>query len=292
LAGKLERLDMSMTSFVERFNSLAAARSPFCLGLDPSSESLAAWGLPDNASGLEAYCTTILESAGQSLTLLKPQSAFFERFGSAGIRVLESVITECRANSTLLLLDVKRGDIGSTMEGYAQAYFGEGSPMQVDAMTVTPYLGINALLPVIDKAAAVGGHVFVVVASSNPEGIELQSARLDGVPLYQKLAEDLAGINTTRHPQARPCGAVVGATRSDLPLHFYETLGNTLLLCPGVGQQGASVADLLRLPSPRSIIPTASRAVSAAGKDKAAIRAAIDLLQEQAMQLWLRNATD
>jgi orotidine-5'-phosphate decarboxylase len=277
---------MRNSSFVDRFNTLAAERSPFCLGLDPTPSTLASWGLSDDVSGLKTFVSFYLDCIGDELAVLKPQSAYFERFGAAGIAVLEQVFKEVRNRGTLVILDAKRGDIRPTMEGYADAYFGEGSSLQVDALTVTAYLGFDALAPVIERAALAGGHVFVVVASSNPEGRALQAAQIDGMPIYRHLGNHIVAVNNETYPDARPCGAVVGATRTDLPADWLQSLGDTLLLSPGIGRQGATIADMSHRPYPKSIIPTASRSVSDAGLDRQAFGAALRAAKADAAVLW------
>lgn len=276
-----------MVSFIERFETLADDRSPFCLGLDPTSEILRAWGCPDTVVGLERFCAQVADSAAGRVALVKPQSAHFERLGPDGLSVLREVMAAFRAKQTLVLLDVKRGDIAETNAGYAQAFLGADSPYGADAVTVSPYLGFDALKPFLDRAVEAGAAVFVVVASSNPEGKALQAASLpDGRMVAEALADDIAAYNAD-HGGTGPAAAVVGATRDDLPSSFFERLGGALVLAPGLGAQGAEIGSLpsgLQAIS-RQLIPSASRSLLKAGPDRASFLAAIDANCEAARPL-------
>ena len=155
----------------------AVARAgPLCAGIDPSGALLDRWGLPDSADGLRSFGLSCVEAFAGTVPVIKPQVAFFERWGSAGIGALESVIVAAREAGLLVIADAKRGDIGSTMEAYASAWLDPASPLAADAVTLVPYLGIGALRPAIDLAAASGRGAIVVVRSSNPEGRSIQEA--------------------------------------------------------------------------------------------------------------------
>lgn len=166
-----------MESFGARLHRAVAERGPLCVGIDPHPGLLARWGLDDDVHGLERFADTVVEALGDRVAVVKPQSAFFERFGSRGVAVLESTIRQLRLAGSLVLLDVKRGDIGSTVAAYASAYLEPSSPLHVDAVTVSPYLGVGALAPMFDMATAQGGGVFVLALTSNPEGAAVQRAR-------------------------------------------------------------------------------------------------------------------
>src|SRR5262249_15624999 len=141
-----------MATFGERLATAVRERGPLCVGIDPHPELLVRWGLPDSAEGMEIFATTVVNALGDRVAVLKPQSAFFERFGSAGIVVLESTIRQSRALGALVLLDVKRGDIASTAQAYAEAYLDPASPVYADAITVSPYLGLGSLAPMLAEA--------------------------------------------------------------------------------------------------------------------------------------------
>ncbi|MEU0572799.1 orotidine-5'-phosphate decarboxylase, partial [Nonomuraea sp. NPDC005983] len=149
---------------------------PLCVGIDPSPALLNAWGLDDSPAGLERFSRTVADAVSDVAAVVKPQSAFFERWGSRGIAVLEGVIADLRDAGTLVLLDVKRGDIGSTMAAYAEAYLDHGSPLAADAVTLSPYLGFGSLEGAIASAVANDAGVFVLARTSNPEAAELQAA--------------------------------------------------------------------------------------------------------------------
>ena len=271
-------------TFREKFTERADQHSPFCLGIDPSSEILSAWGFADDPQGLRDFCDRLGAWLGDDLALAKPQSACFERFGAAGALVLEQLIEDLRAAGVLTILDVKRGDIASTNESYAQAFFGASSPMAVDAMTTHPFLGFADLMPLLDAAQQRGGMVFVVAASSNESGMALQSARLastadggGGVSLTRALAVQIAA-----HEAA---GAVVGVTRKDLTSDDFAAFGDSLVLTPGIGAQGGDFAALERFGNQRNLIPTASRQVFREGANKTGFLDALKRHQEAAFRL-------
>lgn len=273
-----------MTGFAARFARLGAARSPLCLGLDPSAELLAAWGLNDDAEGLKRFCGTVLEAAGDSLAVVKPQSGFFERLGPAGLAELAAAARAIRDRGALCLIDAKRGDVASTMEGYAHAVFGEGG-FDADAVTVNAYLGFAALRPIFDRAAAQGGAVFVVVHSSNPEARALQSARrADGRTVAEALADGVAAFNAALGGGVGPVGAVVGATINEADADLIGRLPNALILAPGVGVQGASLAGVAArfAPAAGRVLPSVSRAILRAGPSVGGLREAMARHREAA----------
>jgi len=265
-------------SFAQRFARLADERSPFCLGVDPSKDLLARWGLPDTAQGLSDFCERIADAAGDTVAVVKPQSAFFERHGPAGLQTLQALMKRFKAAGTLALLDVKRGDIGSTMDAYAETVFGAGSAYEADAATFSAYLGLGALVKTIERARASGACAFLVVRSSNPEGTSLQtSTGADGRTVAEVLADGLRELNEKAGAGVLPAGAVMGATLPASDRGVVERLGGALMLTPGIGAQGAGFDDLKRLFAGREaqIIPTATRSVLEAGPDVASLRAAI-----------------
>ena len=273
-------------SFGDRLCERVAATSPLCVGLDPSSSLLEKWGLADSANGVEAMARTTLEAVANEAAAVKPQVAYFERHGSAGIAALERVIAEARSLGLLVVADAKRGDIDATMTAYGEAWLAEGSPLAADALTVTAYLGLGAMAEVFALARATGRGLFCVVASSNPEGRLLQEAiTLPGESVEASLLGELAAENQRqREDGARvgSFGAVVGATRTagSLPL---ASLGGPFLV-PGVGAQGATPKDvgaLFRGMSPHSVLVNASRSILAQGPGGAAVqRAAAELAEE------------
>src|SRR6202050_4808249 len=167
-------------SFAERFAAVRDAHGPLVLGADPHGPLLARWGLTDDAGGLERFTDIVLAAAAGSVGLVKPQSAFYERHGWRGIRTLTRLTAEARSAGLLVILDIKRGDVGSTNDAYAEAYLGKGAPLAADAITVHPYLGFAAMSSFVARAHESGSCVLVVTRSSNPEGRLVQSAVVPG----------------------------------------------------------------------------------------------------------------
>ena len=277
-----------MPSFVSRLSRRIKDHSPLCVGIDPSASVLNACGLPDSAAGALEFGKRVLTAARFEVAIIKPQSAFFERFGSPGVAAMEELTALARAREVLVLLDCKRGDIDTTGAAYAAAYFAPSTPLRVDAVTTHPYLGLGALHPFIDFAVKHDGAVFVVVRSSNPEGFELQTARLaNGETVAQNLCRQIGALNHKYAAAAvGPVGAVVGATCEDATAALAD-LPTSFILAPGVGAQGATMSDVLaRMGAARSrVLPTVSRAILANGSAEADLRSSIRTLQEQARQL-------
>ncbi|MBQ1037626.1 orotidine-5'-phosphate decarboxylase [Micromonospora zamorensis] len=265
-----------MESFGSRLHRAVDERGPLCVGIDPHPGLLARWGLADDLQGLDRFTQTVVEALGDRVAVVKPQSAFFERFGSHGVAILESTIRQLRDAGSLVLLDVKRGDIGSTVSAYASAYLDPSSPLYVDAVTASPYLGVGSLAPMFELAAQHGGGVFVLALTSNPEGAAVQRARTaDGRTVAQTVIDEISQLNRGATPLGS-FGLVVGATIGDTG-HDLSGVGGPLL-APGLGAQGAGAADLRTVfgSSLGSVLPSYSREVLSAGPDVAALRAAAD----------------
>jgi orotidine-5'-phosphate decarboxylase len=260
--------------FGARVTTAVSLRGPLCVGIDPHTSLLDQWGLPADAGGLERFAMTCVEAFADEVAVVKPQSAFFEAHGSAGVAVLERLIEACRSAGTLVLLDVKRGDIGSTMAAYAQAYLGEGSPLAADAITVSPYLGFGSLDPALDLAEQTGRGVFVLALTSNKEGPQVQRATDEnGVSVAQTMVDEAAARNAGASPLG-PVGLVVGATVGRTELDLSKLNGT--ILAPGFGAQGAGVADLRTVfgPSLKHVLPSSSRDILKHGPDVSALRTA------------------
>jgi orotidine-5'-phosphate decarboxylase len=254
---------------------------PLCVGIDPHVSLLDAWGLPDSAEGLRRFALTVLEAVGGRVAAVKPQSAFFERHGSAGVAVLEEVVAAGRDTGTLVVMDAKRGDIGSTMGAYADAYLRDGSPLAADALTVSPYLGFGSLAPAVKAALATGRGLFVLALTSNPEGPAVQHARdAEGVAVADRVARSAAESNAAELARAGgdlgSIGLVVGATTGDSAQRLGVDLAAVRgpLLAPGVGAQGAGPAELAAVfgPARSAVLASSSRGVLAAGPDPRALR--------------------
>lgn len=262
-------------TFGDRLAASVETRGRLCVGIDPHPGLLGDWGLPDDVSGLERFAMTAVEAMAEEVAVLKPQSAFFERHGSAGIAVLEQVIAECRARGALVLLDVKRGDIGSTVQAYADAYLATGSPLAVDAVTASPFLGTGSLDPLIDTALANDAGVFVLALTSNPEGHQVQHAvSADGRTVSAQVLAAVAARNAGVDGLGS-VGAVVGATVDCPPDVTPATLDVAgPLLVPGIGAQGGTVDDVRRIfgPAVRNVLPSSSREILGAGPDPGRLR--------------------
>lgn len=263
-----------MTPFGTRLAEAVAARGPLCPGIDPHPELLTAWGLPVSVQGLRRFADICVEAFG-GFAIVKPQVAFFEAFGANGLSVLEECIAGLRAAGVLVLADAKRGDIGSTMAAYARAWVGD-SPLAADAVTASPYLGFESLRPLLDTAAAHGRGVFVLAATSNPEGASVQLATAGGRTVAQTVV-DAAAAENRANASAGPgsVGVVIGATLSELP-DLSEFDGP--VLAPGLGAQGGRPEDLGRLGA--RVLPAVSREVLRAGPDVAAVRARAEQLRD------------
>lgn len=265
-----------METFGERLHAAVAERGPLCVGIDPHASLLARWGLSDDIAGLEHFARTVVDALADRVAVLKPQSAFFERFGSRGVAVLESTIRQSREAGALVLLDVKRGDIGSTMAAYADAYLNPASTLCADAITVSPYLGVGSLQPAFDSAAAHGGGVFVLALTSNPEGPAVQHAvTSSGKSVAQTVIDEISQVNAGAQPLGS-LGLVVGATIGETGHDLSKVNGP--LLAPGLGAQGGTPDDLRAVfgESLHNVLPSYSREVLAAGPEIGELRAATD----------------
>lgn len=261
-----------VATFGARLAAAVAAHGPLCAGIDPHRELLADWGLADDPAGLERFARTAVAALAGAVAILKPQSAFFERHGSAGIAVLERVLADAREAGVLVLLDIKRGDIGSTMGGYADAYLADGGPLAADAVTLSPYLGFGSLGPALDTAAATGRGVFVLARTSNPDGAAVQLADSAGRSVAQSMVDSAAAANAGAAPLGS-VGVVVGATHD----HGLALSGlNGAVLAPGLGAQGATPAELaVRFAGVAGVVlPAVSRSLLAKGPDQGALRSA------------------
>lgn len=266
-------------AFGARLMAAMRDRGPLCVGIDPHPELLARWGLRDTPESLIAFSDAILDASVGAAAAVKPNSAFFERHGSRGIAALEHVLGRARELGLLTILDVKRGDIGSTMEGYADAYLSEGVPLEADAITVSPYLGVGSLKPAFDLAQHTDKGIFILALTSNPEGALVQHAiGPDGVPVATSIAIAAAELNAGASPMGS-VGLVVGATTGEAVKALGIDLNavNGPLLAPGVGAQGAGPAELAAVfgdARPRVLV-NQSRGIAAAGPIIEKLRGAI-----------------
>jgi orotidine-5'-phosphate decarboxylase len=257
-------------------------RGQLCVGIDPHASLLSGWGLDDSPAGLERFAMTVVEALGGEVAVFKPQSAFFERHGSAGIAVLERAVRAARDAGALVLLDAKRGDIGSTMQGYADAYLDQSSPLAVDAMTVSPFLGFESLRPALDTAATHGAGLFVLALTSNPEGPQVQHASTgtgtDPATDSATVAGTMLAAIARENAGAEPLGSVGAVVGANLATCDEELAVNGPLLAPGFGAQGGGPDDVRRIFAHAlpHVLASTSREVLSAGPDPSALRAAAE----------------
>ena len=226
-------------------------------------------GLDASASGAREFGLRTVEAAAGRVGIVKPQVAFYERYGSAGFAALEDVMAAARAAGLLVIADAKRGDIGTTMDGYAAAWLAPGAPLESDALTLSPYLGTDSLNAAFSAATAHEKGVFVLAATSNPEASALQRARVDDEEsVAERVAHDVAARNIGAPGSLGPIGLVVGATVDRRAYGLSDiVLAGTPILAPGFGAQGAEPGDLGRLFGYVSsqVVASESRSILSAG---------------------------
>jgi orotidine-5'-phosphate decarboxylase len=243
--------------FADRLDAaVRRCRNPVLVGLDPRAESLPAGLLADaNSAGPEAtaaayglFCRGVIDVVASLAPAVKPQAAFFEQLGPAGMVVLAEVIQYAQQNGLLVIFDGKRNDIGSTATAYAQGILGSAgqSPWGADALTVSPYLGDDSLRPFVDVAVQRAAGVFVLVKTSNPGGGMLQDLVADGRPLYRHVAEyvERLAVETAGGCGYGAVGAVVGATYPAQLAELRALMPRTWFLVPGFGSQGGTAGDV------------------------------------------------
>lgn len=266
------------TTFGEKLLASTEQHGRLCVGIDPQQELLKAWGLPNSVSGLAQFAEICVAAFSNTVAAVKPQVAFFERFGSQGFGILERTIAQLRENGCVVISDAKRGDIGSTMAGYAEAWLHPDSPLSSDAVTVSPFLGIGSLSPIFELAEDLGKGVFVLAATSNPEAASFQD-RLDstGRTVSQEIVDAVSDLNSPAAQRGAlgNIGVVVGATLKDPPQ--LDRLGGPILM-PGVGVQGGSHEDVRRIAGPMfpAAFPNVSRAVLSCGPDIGSLQKAVN----------------
>jgi len=256
-------------TFFQSYHGRKANPINLCVGIDPTPDTMLAWGLDDTPSGILEFGRTMLEAVSGIVSVVKPQVAYFERFGSDGYHALSMIIAEAQERRLLVIADAKRGDIGSTTDAYAQAWLGANAPLRVDAITVNPYLGLGSLKPLLRHAASSGAYVFVVVRSSNPEGSSIQ---LQGnPPVWKRLIGEIAAWSDKNGRET--VGAVIGATVIAELDYALRHLPDALFLAPGIGKQGASISDLSDISAGLDrVIASSSRGIAAHGPDVEALK--------------------
>lgn len=253
-------------SFGERLLEAFESKGQLCVGIDPHASLLNAWGLADSAHGLREFSLRVVDACAGQVSLIKPQVSFFERFGADGYTVLEEVTGAAKAADLLVIADAKRGDIGTTMDAYLEAWFGNLSGLYADALTVSPYLGLGAISAGFARYVEEGKGVYSLVATSNPEGASVQLAGSNGTTLAGDQWLQLAALNADASGFGN-YGAVLGAT---LDLGSFKIDRNQLktpILAPGFGAQGAKLSDAKNIYGAlsRQVAYSVSRSVLQAG---------------------------
>jgi orotidine-5'-phosphate decarboxylase len=259
--------------FGSRLQQVFAASGRLCVGVDPHPQLLADWRLPDTAAGAREFGVRVVDAVAGRAGILKPQVAFFERHGAAGYSALEGVLASARAAGLLVIADVKRGDVGTSVDAYGEAWLTPGGPLEADAMTVVAYQGLGSLDGVLTRALASDKGVFVLAATSNPEGAATQQAlRADGLTVAAGVVADVRQRNGASSAAGGlgAVGVVLGATvrLSDYGIEPQDLAG-VPILAPGFGAQGGDISDVGRLFGVASshTIVTVSRSVLGAGPD-------------------------
>ncbi|KUM32969.1 orotidine-5'-phosphate decarboxylase [Arthrobacter sp. EPSL27] len=275
-------------SFGSRLGRAMAERGPLCVGIDPHPALMAGWGLNDDVAGLERFSLTVLDAVAPLAAAVKPQVALYERHGSAGMAVLERTLAAAAEAAVLTIADAKRGDIGSTMAAYADAWLRDGSALAADSVTLSPYLGFESLRPALDLAAQTGRGVFVLALTSNPEGASVQ--HVGGADSVARRIVQAAAAENRRYGVAQGgelgstglvVGATVGPALTDLGLDLAAVCGP--ILAPGLGAQGATAADLRRTfgSAYGQVLGTSSRDILGAGPQVQALRDAAQRTLEE-----------
>lgn len=262
--------------------AIQTKRTPLIVGLDPRLEQLPAAlqsridprDVAAVSAAFESFCIELLDVVAPLVPAIKPQWAFFEQLGSPGLAALERVIASARSRGLLIIADAKRGDIGSTAEAYAGAFFRDDKgPTFCDAVTVNPYLGMDTLQPFIDAVHRSAVGLFVLVKTSNPGSGDFQDLSLaGGERLYEAVADKIQAVNATQLGQCSfgNIGAVVGATYPQQLAELRQRMPNTWLLIPGFGAQGGTASDTSAAFDQRGLgaVVNSSRAIIFAYRDK------------------------
>jgi orotidine-5'-phosphate decarboxylase len=266
-------------TFGDRLARVFRERGRVCVGIDPHTHLLDAWGLEDSAAGARAFGLAVVAAAAGRAGIVKPQVAFFERFGAAGYAALEEVIRKARAAGILVIADAKRGDIGTSVSAYTEAWLRPGSPLEADAMTIAAFQGVGSIAESMSAAEAWGKGLFVLAATSNPEAAVIQKAVVADGPragetVARAIIEDVDSFNQAQPAHAfGSVGVVLGATLDltdfgiDLGDGRAARANRPPVLAPGFGHQGARVADARRLFGALSpaLIVSESRGLLSAG---------------------------
>ncbi|MBC7441647.1 MAG: orotidine-5'-phosphate decarboxylase [Ramlibacter sp.] len=270
---------MVPATFGDRLGQAFSRWGQLCVGIDPHAWLLRDWGLPDTAAGAESFGRQVVAASAGQVGLVKPQVAFYERFGAAGYLALERVLADAREAGLLVIADVKRGDLGTSVEAYGQAWLSPGSALEVDAITVNAYMGVGSLAEVFHLAGETGKGLFLLAATSNPEAAAIQRAVVvdgpqAGATVARAIFDDVAQRNAGNATALGSFGVVLGATLDlatfGLDLSSAPATGLTPILAPGFGHQGAEVSKMRILYGgyAQGVIVSESRSVLSVGPDR------------------------
>lgn len=231
--------------FADRFVSAARACGPLCVGIDPHAGRIPNLFGGDTPDGLEKWGISVVKAAAGRAGIVKPQVGLFERHGWQGMRALSRVCAAAHEAGLVVLADAKRGDIGSTAEGYAAAYLAADAPFVCDALTVNPYMGLDTLEPLVRMAEQSGKGVIVLARTSNPGSADYQARDMEGKPLFVRVVESLAPMIERLKGDSGWSGLtlVTGATGPSEARQLRALAPEALFLVPGYGAQGAGAAD-------------------------------------------------
>jgi len=257
-------------TFGDRVRSALATFGPLCVGVDPHEHLLSEWGLDVSADGAREFGLRVVDAAAGRVGIVKPQVSFFERYGSAGFAALEDVLAAARAAGLIVIADAKRGDIGSTMDAYGEAWLTPGTPLEADAMTANPFLGVGTLESTFQLAERAGKGVFVLAATSNADAFTAQRATLaGGQTVSSRIVDEVSARNARTTPDGSwaSVGFVIGATVDWADAGLETVAPPTPILGPGFGHQGAQPRDLQRRygSAASSVIASESRGLLSAG---------------------------
>ncbi|MEO0981558.1 MAG: orotidine-5'-phosphate decarboxylase [Pseudomonadota bacterium] len=284
-----------MTVFADRLVEAVRARGPLCVGIDPHPGRIPALFGGDTPGGAAAWGEALVAAAAGRVGVVKPQAGLFERFGPDGMAAFQRVCRAAAEAGLIVLADAKRGDIGSTAEGYARAYLAADAPFPCDALTVNPYMGVDTIEPYVDEAERTGKGVIVLARTSNPGAADFQARDMGGAPLYARVVEALAPLVGRLKGESGWSGLmlVAGATGPEEAKALRALSPSSLFLVPGYGAQGAGAADALAsftrrgntveggvVNASRSVsFPPAADAAETVADWRAAVEAAIDAAQ-------------
>ena len=234
-------------------NAVQQKKTPLVVGIDPRADRLPTALCPKDPRDLSALADAfqkfsfgVIDSVAALVPAIKPQAAFFEMLGPVGMQALHAVVRHAREANLIVIMDAKRGDIGSTAEAYAEAFLGHDSPWGCDALTINPYLGGDTLEPFVETAEEKGSGLFILAKTSNPGSNMIQDLSIDGEPVYSKVANLIQWLtaNSIGNKGYGSVGAVVGATYPDQLAELRAKMPNSILLIPGLGAQGGTARDV------------------------------------------------